>query len=67
MKDFCYQGEFKNGKYEGLGLLLRIEHFMYFGEWKNGLFHGFGVLHDFKLQRNYIGFWKEGKKHGKGR
>ena len=40
-----YDGNWKNGKHEGVGKKVWIDDMWYDGEWKNGMMHGHGVFH----------------------
>ena len=60
-----YKGDVKNGKPNGLGILIYYGGGKYVGEWKNGRPHGqgTGTLPD---GRKYVGEYKDGKRHGQG-
>jgi hypothetical protein len=40
-----YEGQWANGKHEGLGKKVWMDDLWYQGEWKNGTMHGQGVCH----------------------
>jgi len=73
-----YEGDWKNGKKHGDGLLIRIdykdeEYYRYDGEWKNGKKHGEGALKDDNPRMNpvmelveYKGEWRNDQPHGYG-
>lgn len=53
----CYIGEFKDGRYNGVGFLMRLEynnvwHMEYCGEFKDGMYHGKGQ--SFSLYCDYV-------------
>jgi len=37
-----YEGQWKNGKYNGFGIMTKNNGFIYEGEFKNNLSHGYG-------------------------
>lgn len=45
-KIVCYQGNYINGKKQGLGLLEGIKGEIYYGQWKNDLKEGRGTYFD---------------------
>lgn len=55
-----YEGEFKNGKRHGRGMLLRPDGVRYEGEWQNDKPHGRGIA-TAPDGRKRIGKWHEGK------
>jgi hypothetical protein len=63
-----YEGEWKNGKPDGNGILTFKNGDMYSGDWKNGKADGAGRLHFYENGGNIIqgGEWKNGKLNGKG-
>ena len=64
-KNVVYDGEFKNGKFHGQGILIDPLGTKYAGEWKNGMPDGKGTLTDSDGTK-FIGEWKNGKKDGSG-
>lgn len=63
---FCYQGMFKNGLREGLGITYDVIGSKYKGEHKAGMREGKGIFKtsDGKI---YEGGWSNNKMHGRGR
>ena len=64
-----YDGEWKNGKYDGKGKLYKDGKLLYDGEWKNGKYDGKGKEYEYRhgtLLLLYEGNWKDGTMHGKG-
>ena len=59
-----YTGEFKNGLYNGQGIISYVDA-IYDGGWKDGLYHGQGTLTVDNVA-TYTGAWKKGKKDGEG-
>ena len=53
-------GEWKNGKLNGIGWVLRenTDRIIYRCEWKNGKRDGFGMHYDYEHSRVYTGYWK---------
>lgn len=39
-----YEGEFKNGKFDGKGSFTYADHRKYIGDWKNGIIEGKGIF-----------------------
>ena len=62
-----YIGEFKNGLFDGQGILIFVDGTKYEGEWKNGLMHGQGDLKSGGNKHDYTGQWQYGKLHGFGK
>ena len=60
-----YQGEFKNGKYNGYGTFKFSNGVEYQGEFKNGKYNGIGQS-KYKSGDKYNGRFKNNKKHGYG-
>ena len=54
-----YQGQVKDGKPNGLGILTFTDGWKYVGEWKEGIYNGQGTRT--YPWGNYVGEWKEGK------
>ena len=61
-----YQGNVKNGKPDGLGILITTYGNKYVGEFKDGKEHGQGT-YTFTDGKKYVGKWRDGKKHGQGK
>jgi hypothetical protein len=55
-RGFKYIGDFKNGKYDGLGTYI-VSYGKYIGEWKNGKLSGQGVLLNKDGKVSSIGEW----------
>ena len=62
-EDHFYDGTFRNGKYDGGGLL-RINNTHYMGEFLEGLYHGKGTIKENNIV--YEGEFNNGAKHGTG-
>jgi hypothetical protein len=60
-----YEGQIKDGEYNGFGKLIWPDGSYYEGEWANGLYNGNGIYF-YCNKDKYIGEFKNGKKHGKG-
>lgn len=54
-----YEGEFKNGLFNGKGTIKYKDGSIYTGEFKNGLRDGYGTFQDSKGKIIYDGLWKE--------
>jgi hypothetical protein len=67
--EFSYAGDFRNGKFEGRGILEftgeKYQGDYYQGEFKSGLKHGFGVYF-FSNGEKYAGHYVNGMRHGFG-
>jgi hypothetical protein len=67
--EFSYAGDFRNGKFEGRGVLEftgeKYQGDHYQGEFKSGLKHGFGVYF-FANGEKYAGHYVNGMRHGFG-
>ena len=65
-----YQGEFKNGVFEGLGTYIWDDGDKYVGEWRDGDLHGFGSMYFLSQGKNqgdvFHGEYKDGVKNGIG-
>ena len=66
-----YKGDFWHGKFNGMGTYTFKTGSYYEGEWQDNLKHGKGIetvleKNSKKLKICYKGFFKKGKKHGKG-
>ena len=55
-----YNGEIKNGKPEGMGVLLYPSGTKYIGDWKDGRWNGQGT-YTHSDGRKYVGEYKDGK------
>ena len=72
--DDMYDGEYKDGKRHGQGVIIWAQGNKYVGEWKDDNMHGQGTYtYVDKPQWNgppqdetYTGEWKDGRKHGQG-
>jgi len=65
-----YQGQVKDGKPNGLGILISPKYsnraeWKYVGSWENGERNGQGTL-TYSSGGKYVGGWKNGKEHGQG-
>ena len=60
-----YQGDVKNGKPDGLGVLIHPNGGKYVGSWKDGKENGQGTI-TYPSGNKYVGSWKDGKHHGQG-
>ncbi|XP_043107128.1 LOW QUALITY PROTEIN: MORN repeat-containing protein 5 [Puntigrus tetrazona] len=54
-----YDGDYNNGRMEGIGEYTLPTHTRYIGEMKDGMFHGKGALH-FSSGSKYEGTWEKG-------
>ena len=54
-----YQGQVKDGKPDGLGILTFTDGWKYVGEWKDGIYNGQGTRT--YPWGKYVGEWKDGK------
>lgn len=62
-----YEGDLKNGKYEGLGILtLPDSAISQAGEFSNGLMNGWGVERSVEGRPLYEGAWKDASHEGLG-
>jgi len=57
----CYTGQWRNGCWEGEGVLTTNE-FIFSGNWENNLPEGYGEL-SFADSSNYKGIWSEGRRN----
>ena len=62
---FSYEGEWKNGKRDGLGILIKKDVAIFIGEFTEDQVNGFGKLID-ESGDEYKGYWKKSKAHGIG-
>ena len=60
-----YQGEFRDGKYNGHCTFNYADGAVYVGEWKDGKMHGHGTF-NYADESVYVGEWKDDMKHGHG-
>ena len=60
-----YEGEIRNGKPDGFGILIWFDGIKYVGNFKDGKEHGQGTFTS-PDGTKYVGEWKDGKKHGQG-
>jgi len=61
-----YNGEIKNGKRNGYGILESKMRLKYEGNWKDDKFHGKGILTQERSRFKYEGSFVNGKKEGEG-
>ena len=54
-----YQGQVKDGKPNGLGILTFTDGWKYVGEWKDGIYNGQGTRT--YPWGKYVGEWRDGK------
>ena len=65
--DFSYEGEWKNGKRDGIGVLIKKDEAKLIGEFIEDKPNGFGILLDENGDGfEYKGYWKDSKAHGYG-
>jgi hypothetical protein len=64
--DAVYQGEWKDAKMHGQGILVFNNGSVYDGQWSEGVQEGEGVWDDKASRTYYKGAWKHGKFHGVG-
>ena len=57
-----YEGEFKNGEFDGQGTFFLNNGDKYIGEWKNGLQEGHGIYTSADTKFSFNGEWKKGKR-----
>ena len=62
---FSYEGEWKNGKRDGLGILIKKDVAKFIGQFVEDQVNGFGILIDDNGDE-YKGYWKKSKAHGLG-
>jgi len=58
-----YDGDWKNGKMHGKGILILGQGDVYSGEFDRGQYHGFGTLKCGNGD-SYVGFWERGREGG---
>ena len=61
-----YEGNFKNGNFEGLGRMIYANGDIYKGEWNEGKRSGKGFWKSLKGDYSYEGDWKNGLPDGFG-
>ena len=60
-----YDGEYKDGKFDGQGTYIWSDGDMYEGEWKDGKVHGQGT-YTYSSGTKYVGEWKDDQRTGQG-
>ncbi|EGR34556.1 hypothetical protein IMG5_007480, partial [Ichthyophthirius multifiliis] len=60
-----YEGQYINGKPEGIGRYTSYNKETYDGQWVNGMKHGNGIWRG-NNKDSYVGEWKYGKADGQG-
>ena len=60
-----YEGDFKNGKFDGWGVYTLASGARYTGEFKDGKIHGFGI-YNWPNGDVYVGEWCGSNRHGYG-
>ncbi|PHR71392.1 MAG: hypothetical protein COA67_06725 [Lutibacter sp.] len=63
--DATYEGNYAEGKFDGLGLMFYNDKRLYHGEYKDNTFNGYGY-YKWKTGETYIGSWKNGLQSGLG-
>ena len=63
--EFSYEGEWKNGKRDGIGLLTKKDIATFMGEFVEDKVNGFGKF-IVENECDYIGYWKDSKVNGYG-
>ena len=63
--DFSYEGEWKNGKRDGIGILSKKDTVIFIGEFIENKVNGFGKLIDENGDK-YIGYWNDSQASGIG-
>lgn len=67
VKPYIYDGEYRNGKYEGIGKLYKNNGILiYEGEFKAGRYNGHGKLYDESSSLSFEGEFKNGSISGYG-
>jgi hypothetical protein len=64
-QDAVYEGAFKNGNLEGLGIMQYTNGNYYFGQFTNSKFSGFGYF-QWKDGQNHFGKWENSLQNGEG-
>ena len=60
-----YQGQVKDGKPDGLGVLIYPDGGKYIGSWKNGEKYGHGTF-TYSYGSKYVGSWENDERNGQG-
>ena len=63
--DFSYEGEWKDGKREGFGILIKKDIAEFIGEFVDDKVNGFGKV-IYENGDEYIGYWKDSQAYGLG-
>ena len=63
--EFSYEGEWKNGKIDGKGILIKKDVYKFIGEFIEDKISGFGKFL-YESGEEYIGYWEENKANGLG-
>lgn len=63
--NFSYEGEWKNGKREGMGILIKKDVAKFIGEFIEDKVNGFGKFIN-ENGDDYLGYWKDSQFHGLG-
>ena len=63
---FSYEGEWKNGKRDGIGILIKKDIARFLGEFVENKVNGFGKLFFEESGDEYIGYWKDSQTNGIG-
>mgnify|MGYP001144913346 CR=1 FL=1 len=63
--DATYEGNFKDGKYDGLGLMFYYDKRVYHGEFKDNNYNGYGY-YKWKTGQTHLGSWENGLQSGLG-
>ena len=62
-----YTGQWKNGKYNGEGILTQEDGYSYTGHWKDNNQEGEGTeIYAYHMGEKYVGEFRTGSRHGKG-
>lgn len=64
-QDAVYEGIFKNGNLDGLGIMQYTNGNYYFGQFNNSKFRGFGYF-QWKDGQNHFGKWENSLQNGAG-
>lgn len=62
-----YEGEWKDFKYDGKGILYLFGKKSYEGGWQKGLMNGYGVIYEPNGQKDSEGYFKDAKLNGLGK
>jgi len=60
-----YAGDWRDGKYHGIGTYTFPRGWRYVGEWWDGKYHGQG-RYTLPSGEEYVGEWRDGKRNGQG-